>query len=445
MSEPAAPQVPPTRRILTGYFVLSGLYTLSAAAIWGVNTLFLLDAGLSFFEVFLANAAFSAGMVLFEVPTGVVADTLGRRVSFLLSLVVLAVTTLLYVALAEVDAGVVAFAVVSVLMGLGFTFYSGAMEAWLVDALAVTGHHGPLDAIFARGQQITGAAMLVGTVGGGLLGQIDLSLPYLVRSGLLVAVFAIAYAVMHDIGFTPRRVTVAELPSAVARNARDGVAYGWAQRPLRLLMLASFFQLGFSMWAFYASQPYMLDLLGSDAVWIAGLVTAGIALSTIAGNQLVEVFSRRCGRRTTLLLGAATVETGAAVALGLVSSFWLALPALLLIMGASGVTSPVRQAYLHQVVPSDKRATVVSFDSMISNTGGVGGQVGLGALGESRSVGAAFVAGGIVTGLALPLLGRVRAIGGAPDRIVGTKAGVESPCAASGLPAVAAIETEPVQ
>ena len=445
MSEPVAPQVPSTRRILTGYFVLSGLYTLSAAAIWGVNTLFLLDAGLSFFEVFLANAAFSAGMVLFEVPTGVVADTLGRRVSFLLSLVVLAVTTLLYVALAEVDAGVVAFAVVSVLMGLGFTFYSGAMEAWLVDALAVTGHHGPLDGIFARGQQITGAAMLVGTVGGGLLGQIDLSLPYLVRSGLLVAVFGIAYAVMHDVGFTPRRVTVAELPSAVARNARDGVAYGWAQRPLRLLMLASFFQLGFSMWAFYASQPYMLDLLGSDAVWIAGLVTAGIALSTIAGNQLVEVLSRRCGRRTTLLLGAATVETGAAVALGLVSSFWLALPALLLIMGASGVTSPVRQAYLHQVVPSDKRATVVSFDSMISNTGGVGGQVGLGALGESRSVGAAFVAGGIVTGLALPLLGRVRAIGGAPDRIVGTKAGVESPCAASGLPAVAAIETAPVR
>jgi MFS family permease len=445
VSEPAAPQVPSTRRILTGYFVLSGLYTLSAAAIWGVNTLFLLDAGLSFFEVFLANAAFSAGMVLFEVPTGVVADTLGRRVSFLLSLVVLAVTTLLYVALAEVDAGVVAFAVVSVLMGLGFTFYSGAMEAWLVDALAVTGHHGPLDGIFARGQQITGAAMLVGTVGGGLLGQIDLSLPYLVRSGLLVAVFGIAYAVMHDVGFTPRRVTVAELPSAVARNARDGVAYGWAQRPLRLLMLASFFQLGFSMWAFYASQPYMLDLLGSDAVWIAGLVTAGIALSTIAGNQLVEVLSRRCGRRTTLLLGAAIVETGAAVALGLVSSFWLALPALLLIMGASGVTSPVRQAYLHQVVPSDKRATVVSFDSMISNTGGVGGQVGLGALGESRSVGAAFVAGGIVTGLALPLLGRVRAIGGAPDRIVGTKAGVESPCAASGLPAVAAIETAPVQ
>jgi hypothetical protein len=327
-------------------------------------------------------------------------------------------------------------------MGLGFTFYSGAMEAWLVDALAVTGHDGALDAIFARGQQITGAAMLVGTVGGGLLGQLDLSIPYLVRSALLVAVFVIAYAVMHDIGFTPQRLTLAELPSAVARNARDGVTYGWGQRPLRLLMLASFFQLGFFMWAFYASQPYLLDLLGSDAVWVAGLVTAGIALSTIAGNQLVDVLSRRCGRRTTLLLGAAAVETCAAIVLGVVSSFWAALPALLLITAASGVTSPVRQAYLHQVVPSEQRATVVSFDSMISNTGGVGGQLGLGALGESRSVGAAFVAGGIATGLALPLLARLRGLGGAPDRIVGARAGVESPCAASGLPDVAALETD---
>jgi MFS family permease len=410
--------------------------------IWGVNTLFLLGAGLSFFEVFVANAAFSAGMVLFEVPTGVVADTLGRRVSFLLSVAVLSATTLLYVALAQVGAGVVAFSVVSVAMGLGFTFYSGAMEAWLVDALAVTGFTGALDSVFARGQQITGAAMLVGTVGGGLLGQIDLSIPYVVRAVLLVAVFGVAYAVMHDLGFQPRRVTVAELPAEVARNARVGVTYGWSQRPLRLLMLASCVQLGFFTWAFYAAQPYLLDLLDSDAVWVAGLVAAGIALSTIAGNQLVEVLSRRCGRRTTLLLGAAAVETCAAVALGLVSSFWLALPALLLVTAASGVTSPVRQAYLHQVVPSEQRATVVSFDSMISNTGGIGGQLGLGALGEARSIGSAFVVGGLATGLALPLLARLRAIGGAPDRIGPRPAGMESPCAGAGLPDVVAVETD---
>jgi MFS family permease len=439
-AQPAA-----SRRILAGYFTLTGLYTLSAALIWGVNTLFLLDAGLSFFEVFVANAAFSAGMVLFEVPTGVVADTLGRRVSFLLSLVVLAATTLLYVGLAEVDAGIVPFALVSVGIGLGYTFYSGAMEAWLVDALGATGYEGLLDRVFARGQQVTGVAMLVGTVGGGFLGQIDLSLPYLARAALLLAVFGVAYVVMFDLGFAPRRVGRSELPSTIARNARAGVELGWRQRGLRLLILASAVQLGFFTWAFYASQPYLLSLLDSDAIWVAGLVAAAIALSTIVGNQLVTVASRFCGRRTTLLLGAAAVQTVAAVAVGLAGSFWLALAALLLVTASIGVTSPVRSAYLHQVVPSEQRATVVSFDSMVSNVGGIGGQVGLGALGEARSVGSAFVVGGLATAAALPLLRRLRRLGGPADRIAGERAGAESACAASGLPSVSVVDTQALE
>ncbi|MEP7223468.1 MAG: MFS transporter [Actinomycetota bacterium] len=441
MTEALAAYPPESRRVLAGYFTLAGLYTLSAALIWGVNTLFLLNAGLSFFEVFVANAAFSAGMVVFEIPTGVVADTLGRRVSFLLSVSVLGATTLLYVALAQVGAGVVAFALVSVGMGLGFTFYSGAMEAWLVDALAVTGYRGILDRVFARGQQITGAAMLVGAVGGGLLGQIDLAIPYLVRATLLAVVFVVAFVVMHDLGFIPRRVSAGELPGEIVRNGKAGVEFGWGQRPLRLLMLASLVQVGFLTWGFYASQPYLLELLDSDAVWIAGLVAAGVALSTIAGNQVVSIASGYCGRRTTLLLAAAALQTCAAVALGLASSFWVALPAFLLVTASVGVTSPVRQAYLHQVVPTEQRATVVSFDSMVSNLGGVGGQVGLGALGEARSVGAAFVAGGVATAAALPLLAKLRRLGGAADLVVGERAGAESACAASGLPAVSAVET----
>ena len=207
-------------------------------------------------------------------------------------------------------------------------------------------------------------------------------------------------------------------------------------------MLASLFQMGFLMWGFYASQPYLLDLLSSDAIWVAGLVAAGIALSTIAGNQLVTVLSRRCGRRTTLLLAAAVVETVAAVVLGLAGSFWVALPALLLVTGAVGVMSPVRQAYLHQVVPTEQRATVVSFDSMISNTGGTVGQLGLGALGEARSVGTAFVVGGLATAAAIPLFARVRSIGGPADVIVGERAGVEGACAASGLPDVGSVDTD---
>jgi MFS family permease len=379
--------------------------------------------------------------VIFEVPTGVVADTLGRRISFLSSVSVLAASTLVYVALAEIDAGVLAFAAASMLMALGFTFYSGAMEAWLVDALAATGYEGLLDRVFARAQQVTGVAMLVGTIGGGLLGQVDLSLPYIVRSALLGVVFVVAFVVMHDIGFTPRRVRAGELPGEVVKNARAGVAFGWNQRPIRLLMLAAFLETGFFMWAFYASQPYLLELLDSDAVWIAGVVTAGIALSTIAGNQVVQVVSRYCGKRTTLLLAAGAVQVVAAVVLGLAESFWVALPALLVLTAGLGVIGPVRQAYLHQLIPSEQRATVISFDSMVSGVGGVGGQVGLGALGEARAVGSAFVVGGLVTAGALPLFAAVRRMGGVADQIFGGRAGAEC-SSAKGLPAVAQVEAK---
>ena len=210
-------------------------------------------------------------------------------------------------------------------------------------------------------------------------------------------------------------------------------------------MLASLVQTGFLTWAFYASQPYLLDLLDSDAIWIAGLVASAIALSTITGNQLVQVLSRRCGRRTTLLIGAAVVETCAAVVLGLAGSFWVALPALLFVTASIGVTSPVRQAYLHQVVPSEQRATVVSFDSLVANAGGVGGQ--LGPRGARRG---AWRGHGLRRRWTRHGSGDPdwsHACGHSAGRPTGSSAsdaGVESPCAASGLPDVVAVETEAV-
>ena len=113
------------------YYVLGFGNTLAASLIWGVNTIFLLDAGLNNFQAFAANAFFTAGMVLFEVPTGIVADARGRRTSYLLGTLTLIVTTLIYLWLWSVDGPFWAWAVSSALIGLGFTFFSGAVEACL--------------------------------------------------------------------------------------------------------------------------------------------------------------------------------------------------------------------------------------------------------------------------------------------------------------------------
>jgi len=335
----------------------------------------------------------------------------------------------------------VAFGLASMVLGLGFTFYSGALEAWLVDALENAGYEGEMDRVFARGQMVTGAAMLVGAVGGGLLGSIDLSLPFVVRLVLLVPVFALAWWRMKDLGFTPRALRWGTVPKEIVRVARTGVAFGWGRIRVRWLMFMGLVQFGFMMWAFYAWQPYFLELLGGEAVWVAGVVGALMSLAIIAGNALVDRVARFCGRRTTLLFWASAVHTLAAVGVGLASSFWGAVAFFLLMMAATGVVGPVKQAYLHASIPSEHRATVISFDSMFQNGGGILGQTGLGYLSRGQGIGTGYLVGGLTTILVLPILLVIRRLGGPADLIVGESAGKKGPCAAQGLPEVAAVDT----
>lgn len=437
---PVPPAMPrEAASLVRRFYMYAGIYTLAASVIWGINTLFLLDAGLSVAEVFIVNSAFSVGTVLFEIPTGVVADTVGRRASFLASLAVLASSTLLYVWLAQLHAGPVPFALVSVVMGLGFTFYSGAMEAWVVDGVRQHGYDGDLDRVFSRGQIVSGAAMLAGTVGGGLVGQIDLAIPFLVRSGLLVVLFGLAYFGMHDVGFAPQHVSLRQVPAAAGRVASDGVRFGWRQRSLRLLMVAGAIQGGFFFWAWYAWQPYFLELLDSDAVWVAGVVAALLAISMMIGNALVELVMRWCGRRTTLFLWTGAVYSIALVGVGVVDAF---LPALILLFVggvAMGVQIPVSQAFIHQVVPTAQRATVVSFGSMISGIGGIAGQTGLGVLSERDGFSAGYVVGGAVTVLAIPLLWAVRREADSADFYTGTRSSAVT-CAPQGIPSLSHVD-----
>ncbi|HEX9237100.1 MAG TPA: MFS transporter [Actinomycetota bacterium] len=417
------------RRVIRSYLVITALFTLSASLIWGINTLFLLHAGLSIFEVFVANAAFTAAMALCEVPTGVVADTLGRRTSFLLSEATLAMGTLAYVAVAAIHGGLLLFCLAGVILGLGYTFYSGAVEAWLVDALRATGYRGELDRVFARASIVSSVAMIVGTIGGGLLGQINLSLPYLARAVLVVIAFVIGYRTMHEIGFTPRPMRLRGIVGDMQKVGRAGITHGWRSPAVRLLVIESFVVGGFFSWVWYAWQPYFLQLYGRNAVWISGVIASLFSVAGIAGNALVGRLATPGRRRTTILLGAGAIWTATMVATGVIRSFWVTVPVFLFGAVAGGVLGPVRQTYLHQSIPSSERATLVSFDSLVGSVGSVGGQIGLGFLSQERSIPAGFVVGGLATLLALPVFSRLRALDEPADRITAAEKDQVAPLA----------------
>ncbi len=386
------------------YLLLTLLTTLAASFIWGINTLFLLDAGLSNTEAFAANAFFTVGQLIFEIPTGVVADTRGRRFSFLLGAGTLLVSTLLYLAMWNAHAPFWGWALASMFLGLGFTFFSGATEAWLVDALKATHFTGHLETVFGRAQIVTGAAMFVGSVSGGVIAQLtSLGVPYVIRAVMLGITLVTAAFLMRDVGFTPARDTS---PMKAVRTVVNGAVDGGLRNPpVRWLMLAAPFTIGVGFFAFYAFQPYLLELYGqTDAYGIAGLAAAVAALAQMAGGLLVPWVRRIIHRRTDAVLAGVVLSVLALIGIGLTGSFVVALGLLVAWCLVAAVVEPMRRSFINGLIPSQQRATVLSFDSLMGSAGGVVIQPALGRTADVAGYGTAYVAAGVIQALAIPFV-----------------------------------------
>lgn len=406
------------RRVQRTYLALMLGNTLAASFIWGINTLFLLDAGLNNFEAFAANAFFTLGMVIFEVPTGVIADTWGRRASYLLGTITLALTTLAYYVMWQTGAPFALWAAVSALLGLGFTFFSGAVEAWLVDALHFAKYDGELESVFGKGQVVGGVAMLAGSVAGGVVAQIsDLGVPYILRAAILGVLFVGAFFAMKDWGFTPEKGK--RTTTAMKDILSASLKHGLKNPPVRWVMLAAPFTASVGFYVFYALQPYLLELYGdTQAYSIAGLAAATVAGAQIVGGLLAGKIRGLFKRRTSALIAATVVTIAVLVGLGVTSSFVVAI-VLMSIWGLLfAATMPIRQAYLNGLIPSKQRATVLSFDSLMGNVGGVVVQPTLGRVTDISSYGTSFVVGAVIQVVAIPLLLRSRSYDKSSDKAV---------------------------
>ena len=393
-----------SRAVQRTYLTLLLFNTLAASLIWGINTLFLLDAGLSNTEAFAANAFFTAGLVLFEIPTGVIADLRGRKVSYLLGVLTLAISTLIYLYMWRVSAPFWAWAISSILLGLGFTFFSGAVEAWLADALDHTGYKEKLESVLAKGEIVEGAAMLTGSVAGGFIAQMtNLGVPYLVRAGFLVLNFFFALVLMRDLGFKPAtsKHPIKEVKKILSRS----IEHGLRNPPVRWVMLAAPFMGGVTIYAFYAMQPYLLELYGEeDAYGIAGIAAAVVAGAQIAGGLLVPHIGRVFKKRTSVLLTAYVISVLVLALVGFVPNFWVVVILLVLWGLMFSAVTPVRQAYVNSLIPTEQRATVLSFDSLFASSGGVVIQPILGKAADVWNYPVSYVVSAGFQAMALPFV-----------------------------------------
>jgi MFS family permease len=262
--------------------------------------------------------------------------------------------------------------------------------------------------------------MLLGSVAGGYLAQLtNLGVPYVVRAAILVVMFMVALMLMHDLGFTPEHGK--SIGAEVKGILDSSVQFGLKVPAIRATMLSGFFLGGIGVYVFYALQPFLLELWGNpEAYGIAGLVAAIVAGAQIVGGLITPLIRRWFRRRTSVMILMTALSAALLAAVGLATSFWVVLVLIVLSSLADAAAEPVRRAYLNGMIPSQQRATILSFDSLIGSAGGIVAQPALGRVADVYSYRISYLWSAIGSALALPFLLRARAANAPADQETST-------------------------
>ena len=365
------------------------------------------EVGMSPLELVLVGTVMELAVFLFEVPTGIVADIYSRRLSIVIGEVVMGVAIIVVGSITVTGAIIAAWA----LWGIGYTFTSGAQDAWLADEVGEE----RLAGIYLRGAQVSRVFALLGIGASVGLALIDLRLPIVlggVGSILLAAFYAVA---MPETGFRPLPREERSSFGQMLHTGRQGVGLVRA-RPALLAILgiaafAGMWSEGYDrLWQAHFLEEVGLPTLGGldPIVWF-GVFGAGTVLLSIVAAQPLGSRIEHAGRATMAraLFWLDAILLVSAIAFGLAGQFWIALLAYFVVGVARNVANPIFATWLNRNVgDSSVRATVLSITNQADAVGQWTGGPAIGLIGNVFSIRAALVAGGLCMAPALALYGR---------------------------------------
>ncbi len=382
---------------------------------WVVMAVYLVrELDLSPLELILMGTAMEAAVFLFEVPTGVVADTYSRKLSLIVGYVGMGVAWML------VGVFSAPWAIIAIwgFWGLAYTFTSGAYQAWITDEVGVEN----VGRIFLRGERVRYAGAVVGLIGQVAIAVVSLRAGVIAGGAVTAACGLLCIFLMPETGF--RRRPRAERGSAFAElrsTAANGVRFAWAAPVILLLVSVGFF-MGMSSEAFdRLKEAHFLRDVGLPAVghldpvvWFGAFWLAGMVLGFVAIGHILKRFERGGPRVVTSSLFAFTLmEMVALLVFALTGSTWVAIGALLAVFLARDLAGPLYTIWLNeQITDSSVRATVFSIAGQADAIGQAGGGPVLGLIGNVWGIRAALAAGALVIAPALALYGRAMRHGG---------------------------------
>jgi len=390
----------------TVYF---GLNFILRMPTWVVMAVYLVqELHFSPLQLVLMGTAMEAAVFLFEIPTGVVADTYSRR----LSLIVGYLGTGLAWLLVGVVSGPWAVIALWALWGFFYTFTSGAEQAWITDEVGMEN----VGTVFLRGARFGQAGAVVGLLLQVAVGVVSLRAGVILGGAFTIVCGLAAILLMPETGF--RRRPRAERGSALAElrtTALAGVRYAWAAPVIVLLIGAELF-MGASSEAFdRLKEAHFLRDVGLPAVgqldpvvWFGIFWLAGMALNIAAIGSLIKRVERG-GRQTIaqFLFAFTLMQLAAMLVFALTGSVWVAIAGLLGVFFARNMALPLWDTWLNQqITDSSVRATVISLTGQSNAVGQAGGGPVLGGIGNVWGIRAALGVGALAIAPALALYAR---------------------------------------
>lgn len=388
------------------YLIMRGVNSFAFALILTYELVYhTVTLGLTPLQLVTVGVVLESMTLLFELPTGMFADLVSRRLAVILGVLLIGCGFLL-------EAVVPTFVSVlgaQVLWGLGFTFYSGAEAAWLVDEVGVE----RATPTFLRATQLGFVLTIVGTLGGALLASIQSVLPVLVGACLLLALGAALWLFLPETGFQPAPPAADQsLWRRMSQPARDTLRL-LRVHPLLGLIVAIGTNIGVSLGAFdRLYTPHLLGQLGRlggpalDATTWLGLTNTVVSILSLLGAELVR---RRAavtdqhimirvlfGLYSGMVLGSLAFALGGAPALAVVG-FCLS-------QSLRNVSRPLLLLWISQNAERQSRATVISAYWQANALGQVAGSPVLGWIGSAFSVRAALGLSALLYIGTLPLL-----------------------------------------
>jgi MFS family permease len=374
------------------YLFFAFITRMAFAFSFATYVMFLLSKGATLLDVSFINISFMVAIALSELPTGIFADLLGRKRSFLISSLVMSAGLMIYF----FSQSFWFFILAEVIAGIGMTFKSGALEAWVVDAVAQTKGRISTEKIFSSGAIAENAANIVGGLAGAYMGQQNLAYPFLAGSILLIVAFGLSAKLMIE----PEPIAPAKIVSpfmAIKGIIDRSIKHGLKKKIVLLLMITTFMTSFFYQPLNMYWQPRFAEMASGD-IWILGW----ISLSLMLGNYIIKKLPESMPPNISLAISSIFNSLPIILA-ALFAKFYVVLILFCTYEVARGVTEPLRTAFLNRHIPSTERATLLSLNQVFLRIGAVLGLYITGLVADRLSIQAAWIVASLVVLLTVPM------------------------------------------